>query len=106
MIALDHLPIKKRLPLGDKGEVVLIDCKDLMSSQMNNALDASRNIFLVKDSDQIVWQVEGAVKSHGVVGYSDVYLGKNGELLAYSSNGIEYSIDDVTGHIMGKDLIR
>ena len=106
MITLDKLPIKKRLPLGDKGEVVLIESKELMSSQAAGKWDATRNVFLVKGGDQIVWQAEAAAKSHGAVGYSDVYLGKKGELLAYSSNGIEYSIDDLTGRILGKDLIR
>ena len=106
MIAFDKLPTKKRLPLGDKGEVVLIDSKDLMSSQEDGKWDATRNIFLVKGGDQIVWQTEAAIKSHGAVGYSDVHFGKNGELLAYSSNGIEYSIDDLTGRILGKELIR
>lgn len=106
MITFEKLPTKKRLPLGDKGEVVLIDSKDLMSTHASEIWDATRNIFLVKGGSQIVWQAEAAAKSHRAIGYSDVYLGKIGEILAYSSNGIEYSIDDLTGRILGKELIR
>jgi hypothetical protein len=106
MIALEGLPTKKRLPLGDKGEVVLIDSKKFVSSQAAEKWDAARNLFLVNGIGQIVWQAEAAVTSHGAVGYSDVYLGASGEILAYSSNGIEYNIDDLTGRILDKELIR
>jgi hypothetical protein len=103
MNAFDQLPIRKRVTLGDKGEVILIDARHL-SADTN--WDPARNIFLVKDGNEIVWQAEAAVQSHGAVGYSDVYLGKDGQLLAYSSNGVEYVIEESTGRILGKELIR
>ena len=106
MIAIDQLPAKKRLPLGDEGEVVLIDANEMGSSRMTGSLEPERNVFLVNSKGQIVWQIEASVKSHGAVGYSDVYLGEDDSLLAYSSNGIEYSIDKVTGCVLGKELIR
>lgn len=106
MIAIGKLPKKKSVLLGGKGEVVLIDSKDLISSQPDANLDVARNIFLVKNGDQVEWQVEAPVKSHGAVGYSDLYIGANGELFRYSSNGIEYNIDAATGRILSKDLIR
>lgn len=106
MMAIDQLPAKKRLPLGEEGEIVLIDTNEVGLSRMTGPLEPERNVFLVNSKGQIVWQIEAAVKSHGAVGYSDVYLGESNNLLAYSSNGIEYSIDKVTGCVLGKELIR
>ena len=106
MISFDKAKVKKFLSLGERGDLVLVDNKGLVTTEEMAKWDATRNIFLVKAGTKVVWQADPAVKSHGVIGYSDVYLGKNGELLAYSSNGIEYIIDDVTGHIINKELIR
>lgn len=106
MIAIDKMLVKKRLSLDDDGEVILIDTNDLGSRGISESSDPERNIVLVNGNGQIVWQIEAAVKSHGAVGYSDVYLGESDDLLAYSSNGIEYSIDKKTGRVLGRELIR
>ena len=100
MIAVEKLPKKKSIPLGNRGEVVLLDPSSATS------FDPARNIVLINDRNQVVWQVEAAVSSHGAVGYSDVYVSENRELLAYGSNGIEYAIDQATGRIVSRDLIR
>lgn len=100
MITIDVSAIKKRLPFDDASEIILVDSKTTKQSE------PERNIFLMNKENEVVWQIEMGVESHGVVGYSNVYLGKNDELLAYSSNGVEYTIDSATGRILKKDLVR
>ena len=95
MALLNAASITKRVSLSN-GDVVLVD----------DTNDLARNIFLLDRTGEVIWQIEPATMSHGVVGFSDLYLGTNSELLAYSSNGIEYIIDNATGKILNKELIR
>lgn len=92
--------VKKRLPLAGIGDAVLIDCNIAICGE------PARNVFLLNTDGDAVWQIETGFSSHGVVGYSDIYFGPNNELMAYSSNGVEYEIDPASGHILGKELIR
>jgi hypothetical protein len=81
MTQLKAASITKRITLTGHGEVVLVGGAD--------RTDPTRNIFLLDDKGQVIWQVELATDSHGAVGFSNLYLGKSNKLLAYSSNGIE-----------------
>lgn len=68
--------------------------------------DPARNVYLTDPEGLVVWQIEPATGSHGSVGYSGLRVGQGGELLAYSSNGIEYEIDHSSGRILSKELVR
>lgn len=100
MIAPIVASITKRISLAGVGEVVLVDAKGLGS------FDPARNILLLNDKSEVIWQIEPATQTHGVVGFLNLYLGKSNELLAYGSNGIEYAVDAKSGKILGKELIR
>lgn len=97
---LDFSLITKRLPIDGLREVIIVD------SNATSILAKGRNVFLVDKDGKVLWQIEPAVQSHGVTGFSNVYLGKHNELLAYSSNGIEYTVDLATGRILSKELVR
>ena len=86
--------VVQRLSLGDKGAIVL-------TSDPNT----SRNIFLVRPSGEVIWQIEEPVHSDGVQRYYSVYL-NGAQLFAYSANGVEYLVDSETGRIQSKELIR
>jgi hypothetical protein len=92
--------VVKRLTLDGLGELVLVNSKASSSQELG------RNVLLVGNDGKVLWQIEPPVQSHGVVGFSNVYFGKNNELLAYSNNGIEYTVDRATGRILNKDLVR
>ena len=92
--------IKKSIPMQGIGSVVLIDCK--MAPHCEN----DSNVFLLGLAGEVIWQIEPSLSSHGVIGYSDVCVGSNNKLLAYSSNGIEYEIEPTSGRILSKELIR
>jgi hypothetical protein len=92
--------VTKRLSLDDLGEVVLVNGSAVASEERG------RNVFLVGNDGQVLWQIEPPVQSHGVVCFENIYFGRNGELLAYSSNGIEYILDRATGRILDKELVR
>ena len=68
--------IAKRLSLPEKGDVVLIDVSN------SQGIDPARNIFLMDRAGHVIWQVEAAVLSHGVKGFSDISIGLDGGLLA------------------------
>jgi len=97
---LSKYSVLKRLAISGLGELLLVD------SLTTPVPEPERNVFLVGNDGEMLWQIEPAVQSHGVVGFSNVYFGKNNELLAYSSNGIEYTLDRETGKILDKDLVR
>ena len=78
----------------------------LISPENQGSLDSSRNVYLIDRDNKILWQAEPATQSHGTIGFANVYLGHNNELLAYSKNGIEYRIDIATGSILHKELIK
>jgi hypothetical protein len=103
---LANLPIKTRVSLGAAGDVVLVDSKDLVSAVSGKQWNPNRNVFLLSGNGQVVWEVESGMQSHGVQGFENVYLGPNGELMAYSANGVEYVLDAKTGRILSKELVR
>ena len=78
----------------------------LLDSSSSKETDQARNIFLLDHAGRVIWQVEAATISHGIKGFSDLYLGADGDLLAYSPNGIEYTIQVETGRILKRELIR
>lgn len=90
----------KRLLLDDLGDLILVDSKSAPPPELE------RNVFLLGGDGKVLWQIEPAVQSHGSIGFSNVYIGENNKLMAYSSNGIEYTIDRLTGRILDKDLVR
>jgi hypothetical protein len=92
--------ITKRLSLPGQGDVVLVD------PVKSKDIDPGRNVFLLDTAGQVIWQIEAATLSHGIKGFSAVYLGLGNKLMAYSPNGIEYTIQSDTGRILGKELIR
>lgn len=92
--------VVSKLPLVGIGDAVLIDCN------IAKNCDPARNVFLLNSNGDVLWQIEAGVSSHGVIGYSAIYLDPNNVFMAYSSNGFEYEIDAKTGRILGKDLIR
>jgi|GEM_PF-5496688 len=93
--------IKQRISIDSVyGDVVLIDSKKCTE------IDARKNIYLINSDSKIVWQVESCFESRGLSSYTGIYLGDDGRLMAYSSNGIEYVLDKVSGKIIGKELIR
>ncbi len=100
MKVFEENSIKKRIALSESREVVLIDCK------LATQCEPSQNLFCLTAKGDVLWQIQPSVISHGVIGYSDVLLGQNGELLAYSANGVEYTIEENSGKILSKDLIR
>lgn len=100
MKPFEEASVVKRLPLAGYGEVVLVDCKTAMCREPDS------NVFLLNGKGDVVWQIEPGVRSHGAIGYSDVYLGSGGELMVYSRNGVEYVIDQSSGRILSKELIR
>jgi hypothetical protein len=100
MISFEASSVTKRLTLDGRGDVVLVDSKAAKN------WEPGRNVFLVDKDGQVLWQIESGVQSHGVVGFSNVYLGKSNELLTYGSNGIEYTVDGATGRILGQELVR
>lgn len=100
MTELISTHIKMLVEIPNFGNAALVD------SKIATGIEATRNIFMLNESNNILWQIEPATLSHGVTGYSAIYLGKDNELLAYSSNGFEYSIDSSSGKIIGKELIR
>jgi len=97
---MEERSIKKRIALSGSREVVLVD------SNSSEKCDLSRNLFCLSETGTVLWQVQSGVASHGVDSYSDVYIGENGELFAYSANGIEYTIDEYSGDILSRELIR
>src|SRR5262245_58409694 len=100
MTSIDGLTITKRLAISNLGVAALVRCDS------SDGFDKSRNILLLDSSDRVLWQVAPAVASHGAIGYSAIALGEKGELLAYGSNGYEYSIDTTTGAILSRELVR
>jgi hypothetical protein len=96
----DFSSITKRLTVDGLGDLILVD------SDATSSSERARNVFLVGNDGKVLWQIEPAVQSHGVIGFSNVYLGGHSELLAYSSNGIEYTVDRATGRILNKELVR
>ena|SRR5690606_18473671 len=100
MTELPDAHIKMLVEIPNLGNAVLVD------SNVSTSIEAARNIFLLNEKNNILWQIEPATLSHGVTGYSAIYLGKDNQLFAYSSNGFEYNIDVSNGKIIGKELIR
>jgi|SRR6267378_7269943 len=92
--------IAKRLSLAGQGDVVLLE------PASSKDIDPARNVFLLDKDDYVIWQIEAATLSHGIKGFSDVYVGPDNKLMAYSPNGIEYTIQSDTGRILGKELVR
>lgn len=90
--------IKQSVPLPNRGQVVL--------AQTIEGLDPTRNIFLIDATNQVIWQVEPVLPSHGVTEYSSIRLDSENRLLAYSANGIEYHLDPENGRVLNKELIR
>lgn len=100
MTRFEHSSVKRRLSLAGVGDAVLIDCK------VYTNFDPARNVFLLNQEGDILWQIETGGVFHGVIGYSDIYVDKNNKLMAYSRDGVEYEIDPMCGRILGKELIR
>lgn len=100
MVQFPEQVIRQRVSLQGLGEVLLVE------AAYGACSDSSRNIFLVDQGGRVLWQVQSAVRSHDVAGYSNLHLNEQGELLAYSANGIEYLIDQASGNILRKELIR
>ena len=98
MMTVNANEIQMQLTLNDVGEVVLLD-------PANDAY-SGRNVFLLTLSGEVTWQIEACTRSHGVNHYSAIELKCNDELVAYSPNGIEYSIDKADGSILKRELIR
>lgn len=70
-----------------------------------NSTDKEANIWCYTYNKEPLWQICEPDKLHDVNYYTSIYLRDN-KLCAYNINGIEVTIDERTGEILNKELIK
>jgi hypothetical protein len=71
----------------------------------SNSVTGDRNVLCFDYNGKMKWQVPEPPNLHASNFFTSIYL-TNGELYAYSKNGVEFHLDKETGIILGSQLIR
>ncbi|WNM19455.1 hypothetical protein [Flavobacterium capsici] len=69
-------------------------------------LESDRNIYCFDFQGNLIWIISEVTKLHDKNYFTNIYINKNDELMAYNLNGIEVTIDKEKGLIINAELIK
>lgn len=68
--------------------------------------DTDQNVFGYDLKGNLKWQIPEPDRLHERNFYTAIYLSSNNDLLAFSQNGVEVTIDYQNGSIIKKELVK
>jgi hypothetical protein len=96
---------------GNK-EILLADGSRILLVQMLCATDSApdkdveRNIFRVSKVGEVLWQVLVREKAYPRSPFTGISINDQGNVRAYSWEGVEYEIDIATGHEIASHFVK
>ena len=81
----------QNIKLSDGSSIIL----DLQQKTFKSKEDQARNIFLIDRNNKVIWQVRS---DSDLLGHTFYQLSqKNGKIIAYRADGVDYEIDIQNG---------